>query len=207
MDQTTSGSPNGTEACYGVAMRHLTMSVLLACVLGGPLTAQDASPTSAEQALIESAFNGKLEEVQRLVAAGAVVDAGDPEQRTSLMWAAFNGHTTVVSYLLEKGAKLGARDSNGRTALMYASSGPFAETVELLLKKGAEVNVQGKLEGFTALMTAASEGQLDVVRILLAHGADPALEDEDGDTAKSFAEQNGHSAVVAVLENPPAAGK
>ena len=71
---------------------------------------------------MEPAFNGKLEEVQRLVSAGAIVDAADPEQRTSLMWAAFNGHTLVVGYLLEKGADLEAKDSNGRTALMYASS-------------------------------------------------------------------------------------
>ena len=67
-----------------------------------------------------------------------------------------------------------------------------------------KVNVQGKLEGFTALMTAAAEGQLDVVRLLLAYGADPGLEDKDGDTAASFARQNGHSAVVDLLENPPA---
>lgn len=172
--------------------------------LGAPLAAQDSlAPASAEQALMESAYFGNLEEVKRLVSAGATVDAADPEKRTSLMWAAFNGHTAVVGYLLEKGAELDAKDASGRTALMYASSGPFAETVELLLKQGAAVNTQGTLEGFTALMTAAAEGQLDVVRLLLEHGADPSLEDEDGDTAASFAREKGHSAVVELLENPP----
>ena len=168
-----------------------------------PLAAQEAPPPSAEQVLMEAAFNGDLEEVQRLVSAGAVVDAADPDQRTSLMWAAFNGHTAVVDFLLEQGAKLNAKDSNGRNALMYASSGPFAETVDLLLTKGAEVNVQGTLEGFTALMTAAAEGQVDVVRLLLAYGADPSLTDQDGDTAASFARQNDHSEVVSLLESPP----
>jgi len=173
---------------------------------GVPLAAQDSTrPASAEQALMESAYLGNLEEVKRLVSAGAVVDAADPEKRTSLMWAAFNGHTAGVGYLLEKDAKIDAKDASGRTALMYASSGPFAETVELLLKKGAEVNVQGTLEGFTALMTAAAEGQLKVVRLLLEYGADPSLEDEDGDTAESFAREKGHSAVVELLENPPRA--
>jgi ankyrin repeat protein len=86
---------------------------------------------------------------------------------------------------------------------MYASSGPFSATVELLLNKGSMVNVQGKLEGFTALMTAAAEGQLEVVRLLLIHGADPALKDEDNDTAEIFAVQKGHSAVAELLRSPP----
>ena len=120
------------------------------------------------------------------------------------MLAAFNGHTPVLQFLLEEGAEVEAKDVNGRTALMYASSGPFEEAVAFLLEHGAEVDVQGTLEGFTALMTAASEGLVEVVRLLLAHGADPSLVDKDGDTAASFARQNGHSEVVELLENPPA---
>jgi ankyrin repeat protein len=52
-------------------------------------------------------------------------------------------------------------------------------------------------------MTAAAEGQLEVVRHLLDHGADRSLEDTDGDTALTFARQNGHAEVVKLLENPP----
>ena len=169
------------------------------------LVAQSGPSASLEQQLMEASYLGKLELVKQLALKGATIDAADPEKRTSLMWAAFNGHTPVVQYLLLKGADLEAKDSNGRTALMYASSGPFAETVELLLVKGAETNVQGTLEGFTALMTAAAEGQVDVVRLLLEHGADVSLEDQDGDTARTFAQQNGHSAVVELLDNPPPA--
>ena len=187
-------------------MRSVLLLVLLLGSLSAPVEAQappDLSP--AEQAILQAAFDGKLDAAQALVSKGTSVDTVDAEKRTPLMWAAFNGHTPVVRYLLEKGATLDAKDENGRTALLYASSGPFAETVELLLEKGAEVNVQGELEGFTALMTAAAEGQLEVVRLLLAHGADPDLKDVDGDTAESFAEQKGHPAVVELLRNPPPA--
>jgi ankyrin repeat protein len=52
-------------------------------------------------------------------------------------------------------------------------------------------------------MTAAAEGQVEVVRVLLAYGADPELEDVDGDTAESFAIQNGHLQVVAAFRDPP----
>ena len=51
-------------------------------------------------------------------------------------------------------------------------------------------------------MTAAAEGQLEVVRMLLVYGANPGLKDVDGDTAGTFAEQKGHSAVVDLLRNP-----
>ena len=160
--------------------------------------------TPAETALHQAAYAGDLESAKRMIVDEDVaVDVADSEKHTPLMWASFNGNTAVVEYLIERGAKVDTLDFNGRNALMYASSGPFAETVELLLSNGASVNVQGKLEGFTALMTAAAEGQLEVVRLLLQHGADPALKDEDSDTAESFALEKGHSAVVELLRNPP----
>lgn len=183
-------------------MRSVFIATIWVVTLAAGLSAQPGPSASLEQQLMEASFRGQLEQVKRLALKGATIDAADPENRTSLMWASFNGHTTVVDYLLQKGASLESKDSNGRTALMYASSGPFAETVALLLDKGAEPNVQGALEGFTALMTAAAEGQVEVVRLLLEHGADSSLKDKDGDTARSFAQENGHSAVVELLDNP-----
>ena len=181
------------------------MPVALACILSAPLAAREATAASpAQQELMEAALDGQLDEVKRLVSAGTTVDFADPEKRTPFMVAAFNGHTPVLRYLLEKGAKVDAKDLNGRTALMYASSGPFEEAVAFLLEHGAEVDVQGTLEGFTALMTAASEGLVEVVRLLLVSGADPSLVDKDGDTAKSFAQQNGHAEVIALLESQSA---
>ncbi len=113
--------------------------------------------------------------------------------------AAFNGHTDIVRMLLERGADVQHRDAAGRTALMYAATGPYAETVDVLLAAGAEPNAVDSGEKFTALMHAAAEGQLEVVRTLLAHNADPQLHDVDGDTARDFAERNGHAEVVQLL--------
>jgi ankyrin repeat protein len=190
---------------YGEAMKYRMTIIALSLTLCVPLAAQSpVQLTAEEKALMEAAYMGKLDEVRRLVLDGTPVDVTDPEGRSPFMFAAFNGHSSVVEYLLDAGAEIDAKDSNGRTALMYASSGPFAETVGLLLKRGADVNVQGTLEGFTPLMTASAEGLVDVVRLLLAAGADRNLEDEDGDTALTFARQNGHAEVVALLENPPA---
>jgi ankyrin repeat protein len=178
------------------------VAVLAAAVLLAASSTGAQGPTKLtpnEQTLMEAAYQGKLDVVQLMLAQGLSVETTDTDKRTPLMWAAFNGHTPVVGYLLEKGSKIDAKDVNGRTALMYASSGPNAETVKLLLEKGADVNTQGTLEGFTALMTAAAEGQADVVRLLLLHGADRKLKDKDGDTAESFARQNGHEVVANLL--------
>ena len=185
-------------------MRYLSGLIPLIWFIGVPIMAQ-AQPglTPTQQALLEAAFAGELDTVERLVTEGTSVDTTDPDKHTPVMWAAFNGHTEVVRYLLQQGATLDAKDASGRTALMYASSGPYPETVELLLKKGAGVNTQGTLEGFTALMTAAAEGQMKVVQLLLKHGADPTLKDKDGDTAESFARQKGHSAVAELLKSTP----
>ena len=181
----------------------ITLVALLSSVTAHLAAQAPVQLTAEEQALLESAFTGHLQEVRRLVLDGTRVDVFDEERRTPLMFAAFNGHATVAEYLLDAGAEIDTKDSSGRTALMYAASGPFVETVELFLKRGAEVNVQGTLEGFTPLMTAAAEGQAEVVRQLLDHGADRSLKDTDGDTALTFARQNGHVEVVALLENSP----
>lgn len=187
-------------------MKSFAALVALACLLDAPLASQESTTlTAGQQQLMEAAYLGQLDEVKRLVSEGTTIGFADPENRTPLMVASFNGHTPVLRFLLEKGAKLDARDSSGRTALMYASSGPFEEAVTFLLEQGAEVNAQGTLEGFTALMTAASEGLVEIVRLLLVNGADPSLVDKDGDTAMSFAQQNGHAEVVALLGNPPPA--
>jgi len=183
-------------------MKFTPISMLLIwSLLVPPLAAQTpVQLTPEEQALMEAAYLGKLEEVERLASEGTSVNATDAEKRSALMFAAFNGHTAVVGHLLKAGTEIDARDSAGRTALMYASSGPFADTVALLVNEGAEINIQGTLEGFTPLMTAAAEGLVSVVRLLLAAGADVDLVDKDGDTALSFARQNGHTEVVALLE-------
>ncbi len=187
---------------YGEAMKYRITLIALWLTLCVPVAAQTpVQLTPEEQALMEAAYMGDLEEVRRLVLDGTLVDVIDADRRTPLIYAAFNGHAAVAEYLLDAGAEIDTKDSSGRTALMYASSGPFAETVGLLLKRGADVNVQGTLEGFTPLMTAASEGLADIVRLLLGAGADRDIKDVDGDTALSFARQNGHAEVVALLES------
>jgi ankyrin repeat protein len=155
--------------------------------------------SSKEKALIQSAYDGKLAEVQVLVGKGVSVNVAGKKKRTPLILAAYNGHTFVVEFLFGKGADINAKDSDGQTALFYTSKRSFNETAEFLLKNGAEVNVQSKKKGITALMIAAALGNVKMVRLLLDNGADPALHDNFGVTAEVLAQKKGHSAVVDLL--------
>ena len=150
---------------------------------------------------MDAALNGNSDKVKEFIAGGLVVDTTDENGSTAMMLAAYNGQTEVVKYLLGIGADVNHRDSNNRTALMYASSGPANETVKLLLEAGAEVNVTGNIEGFTALMFAAAEGQTEVFKTLVSAGADINIKDKDGETARDFASNNCHSAIVRFIDN------
>lgn len=193
--------PFFARVCYHGGMKKLLPILATLCVFSAQLEAQNAPPQiTLEAAFLEMAYNGNLAAVQEFVTKGTPVDSIVADKSTALMWAAFNGHTAVAAYLVEQGATVNAKDKNGRTALLYASSGPYAETVGLLLRNGADVNVQGQTEGFTALMMAASEGYLEVVRVLLINGAAVDIIDRDGDTAKKFARDKGHAAVLELME-------
>jgi ankyrin repeat protein len=157
-----------------------------------------------DNALIQSAYDGKLADVEILVAKGAAVNLQDKKKRTPLILAASNGHTSVVEFLISKGAEVNAKDSGGESALMYASKRSFNETAAFLLKHGAEVNLQSKKKGITALMLAAVWGNVELVQMLLEHGADANLTDTFGRTAKLLAQKKGNSAVVDLLPDPPA---
>lgn len=157
-----------------------------------------ASPT---QMFMEACLQGEMEKVQHYLQEDQDVNVQDEEGRTAMMLSSFNGHREVVELLLQNKAEVNTTDYMGRSALMYASTGHFPETVELLLSRGADPNLVDKDEGFTALMFAGAEGNIKVVRLLLEHGANPNFKDKDGDTAESFARQNGHVEVADLLRN------
>ncbi|WP_346863351.1 ankyrin repeat domain-containing protein [uncultured Draconibacterium sp.] len=160
-------------------------------------TSTDITQLSA--LLLSSTQNGDVVKVQEYLKGGADVNFKDQDNRTALMFASFNGAIQIVEELLKCNAEINLVDVNGRSALLFAASGPFPETVKLLLAKGAAIDIQDNEEHFSALMFAAAEGQLENVKILVENGANTGLKDIDGDNALSFAQANGHTAVVDYL--------
>lgn len=166
-----------------------------------PRPAASKKVKQADPAFFDAALAGDLQQVESKLAAGVPVDARTPDRQTALMLAAYNGHTKLVETLIARGGDVNNADGLNRTALIYASSGPFTETVRVLIDHGADVNVIDNNERWTALMFAAAEGQAENVKLLLEHGADPAIKDIDGDTAETFAVNNGHARVVQIIRD------
>jgi ankyrin repeat protein len=103
--------------------------------------------------------------IDRLLAAGAPVNAWDARQTTPLMLAAGLGHEEIVARLLKaEGAWAEALDKEGATALHYAANNGNLDVVRLLVPRlgagGADQH------GNTPLALAERHGFDDVVEYL-----------------------------------------
>ncbi|KAM0433461.1 hypothetical protein ACHAPT_004341 [Fusarium lateritium] len=74
------------------------------------------------------------------------------------------------------------------------------QELDRVLGKGGNANRQWVKSGWSALHVAAQEGRLSAAKALLRHGAKVDLKDNHGMTAKHYAEENGLTEMVALLE-------
>ena len=118
----------------------------------------------------EAVLRGYLDELQRLSASGADIDARNGKGQTSLMLAAAEGHAPVVEWLAERGAALDHTTKYGLSALMLAVVRGHNDVVRKLTDAGASVSLRGTgAPGFsekTALDLAAARGDPEMVEIL-----------------------------------------
>ena len=110
--------------------------------------------------------------VERLLAAGAAVNARNDYGASALGEAAAIGSTRVIELLLANGADPNGANPEGETALMLVARTGNVEAARLLLEAGADVNASEQWGGQSALMWAVIENHIDVARLLVARGAD-----------------------------------
>ena len=85
--------------------------------------------------LFQAVIDGNLDEVKRLIKAGADVNAKNTIRGdTALMIAAENGHTEVAAALIKAGADFNAKNTNGWTALLIAAKNGHTEVAAALIK-------------------------------------------------------------------------
>jgi len=109
---------------------------------------------------------------QRLIRAGADVNAVNQYQITPMAEASIIGNTVMIETLLKAGADANAKNGDGQTALMGIARTGNVEAARLLLERGADVNAKENWRGQTALMWAVAAGLPEMVKELVAHKAD-----------------------------------
>jgi ankyrin repeat protein len=118
--------------------------------------------------LISAAKAGDLEEVRRLVAAGA--DMNWDGDIPSTFWAFFKNHMDVVRYLLENGANVNYDGFGEGTLLTLSAHNGEVEFMKYLFKLGADVNVVLPRAGETALHHAANKNRTLSAKLLIERG-------------------------------------
>uniref|UniRef100_H3BA65 Ankyrin repeat and KH domain containing 1 n=1 Tax=Latimeria chalumnae TaxID=7897 RepID=H3BA65_LATCH len=153
---------------------------------------------SFESPLTLAACGGHVELAALLIERGANLEEVNDEGYTPLMEAAREGHEEMVALLLAQGANINAQtEETQETALTLACCGGFSEVADFLIRAGADI----ELGCSTPLMEAAQEGHLELVKYLLAAdtGANVHATTATGDTALTYACENGHTDVADVL--------
>lgn len=155
-------------------------------------------------ALVEASKDGKLKEVEELLAEGADINGIVEGDGTALIAAARTGNKSLVQFMLQQGADPNVASPGDGNALIMAADEGHVEIVDLLLNRGARINeiVEGDEN---ALIKASGAGRVNVVQLLLSRGADVNMRawsgDPDGEwrTALKMARKGGHDAVVQIL--------
>src|SRR5690606_26234553 len=110
--------------------------------------------------------------VDKLIAAGADVNAKNDFGAFPLSEAAIAGNAELVEKLLKAGAEPDATNNEGETALMAAARSGNVRAAEALVKAGANVNAIELWGQQSPLMWAAAQRQAPMVKFLIANGAE-----------------------------------
>lgn len=130
--------------------------------------------TDGQRALFTAISNGKLKDVEALLAQGA-----DLERRVNGMTPLHFvvdacGSLPGFRWLLERGVKLNELNDDDLTPLMSACAGTGVRAAEMalaLITAGADVKVRREADGMSALEFAAEHSTPEVVSALVAKGA------------------------------------
>ena len=143
--------------------------------LGGATALAQVAPSAVEAAaytgLHAAAHKGDTAKLQRLIAAGATLNATDGHGRTPLHVAAFARQREAIRALAKAGADLDRLENDRYDAVTIASVADDEATLKVLLELGASAKqVTSRYDG-TALIAAAHLGHDGVVRQLIAASA------------------------------------
>jgi ankyrin repeat protein len=157
--------------------------------------------------LLTAVLHNDLKETERLLSAGADVNALDSDHTSALRLAVVTADGEMVALLLSKGAEPDVVDEEGVTALMDACSLGRGEVAGTLIEAGANVNARAK-DGATPLLTAVGhisfnepgrESSRMLAQKLIAKGASINVSDWEGTSPLLMAVRSGDAKLTQSL--------
>ena len=153
----------------GVACGRRRVVALAAAAVATPAWLADAAAhtagSPATPPLVEAALRGDRAAVERLLGAGADVNARDAGGRNAVLAATQGAHTEIARLLIERGADVNAQDDIQDSAFLLAGARGLTEIVRLALPH-ADFKRTNRYGG-TALIPACHYGHVETVRVLL----------------------------------------
>jgi ankyrin repeat protein len=143
------------------------------------------TPTEkGEPALVFAVRSGAPKTVAFLLEQpGIQLDATNTADETALMLAANANDLASANLLIEAGASV---NRPNWTPLHYAASKGHTEMMRILIENDAYIDAESP-NGTTPLMMAAYYATPKAVKLMLEEGADPSLQNKDGQTALDMA--------------------
>jgi len=157
---------------YRTAVLAGLPALLLARGASGDVTDVDRRYADGSTPLQWAVYEGNVDEVRRLLDAGADPTLANAYGATAMGLAAEVADTEILRLLLDAGADPDSPNPEGQTALMAVARTGNVEAAKLLLDRGATVDARERWGGQTALMWASARRHPEMIELLLAHGAD-----------------------------------
>jgi bla regulator protein blaR1 len=206
LDATQRRGPHSRATATIVAVALLAFLVSLAPATLIAETAESlvidrGLATPGAEALTKAAEAGDVQDVRRLLDAGADIDGIAPGDGTALIGAARGGQMHMIDYLLERGADPNVYSPGDGSPLIAAAREGYTEIVELLLDRDARID-DVVLGDENALMQASMNGNAKLVQLLIRRGANVnarAVERGDVRTPLNLARRWGHDEVERML--------
>jgi len=171
--------------------------VFFMCAAGN-FTTSAGGESELQEEFFKWAKKGDVQEIERHLTAGALLEGKNEDGYTALIYAAYYGQEPAVRFLIEKGADPCAEDEKGNTALLGAIFKGNPE-VSRLLSGYCDLNHQNR-SGQTALMYASLFGREEIAKLLIEKGARTDTKDHQGRDAQALAESQLNQAMIQVLK-------
>lgn len=166
------------------------------------------STSALDVALYEAAADGDIDEITKILGAGANVNAAISGDGSPLTGAARRGHPHAVRLLLDRGAHVDMGVPGDGNPLIMAAAAGHVSVVAVLLDRNASIDLAVPGDE-NALINASRNGHLEVVELLVSRGANvnervwaPQSPTEgEWRTPLNMARRNRHTAVEQFLRS------